>query len=116
MLVPQCELKGGCDRLRYLSFTISSLKASVGVRHPRHFRGVAFSLSLISFIWGPERDARGVSRGRTRRARPFRFSTEPFCQGACGSQNQAVVPMPASSFRQSRNSNPRSKVIDLRAD
>src|SRR5690349_20690383 len=28
----------------------------------------------------------GLSRGRKRRARPFRFSTPPFCQGLCGSQ------------------------------
>ncbi len=32
-------LKGRCDRFRYLSFIISSLKASVGVRHPRRSRG-----------------------------------------------------------------------------
>ena len=51
--------------------------------------------------------------GRYRRARLFRFSTEPFCQGACGSQNQLSVPMPDLSLRHSLHSKPRSKLIDF---
>jgi hypothetical protein len=43
-------LKGRCDGFRYLSFIRSSPKASVGVRHPRHFLGVAFKRSQIDFI------------------------------------------------------------------
>ena len=39
-----------------------------------------------------------------------------FCQGACGSQNQASVPMPLPSSRHGTNSCPRSNVIDWRAD
>jgi hypothetical protein len=61
-----------------------------------------------------ESAATGVSRGRYRRARLLRFSTDPFCQGADGSQNQAPVPMPLSSSRQETNSKPRSKVIERR--
>jgi hypothetical protein len=109
------NLKARCDRIRYLSFISSSLNASVGVRHPRHFLGVLFKRSQIDFISRFESAATGASRGKYRRARLFRFSTEPFCHGACGSQNHASVPIPGFSLRQSRNSMPRSKVIDLRA-
>lgn len=109
------NLKARCDKILYLSFINSSLNASVGVRHPRHFLGVLFKRSQIDFISRFESAATGASRGKYLRARLFRFSTEPFCQGACGSQNHASVPMPGFSLRQSRNSIPRSKVIDLRA-
>jgi hypothetical protein len=61
-------------------------------------------------------DVDWVSRGRSRLTRPLRFSTEPFCQGACGSQNYASVPMPVLSSLQDTNSRPRSNVIDRRAD
>ena len=107
------NLKARCDRVRYLSFISSSLKASVGVRHPRHFLGVLFKRSQIDFIFRVESTATGASRGKYRLARLFRFSTEPFCHGACGSQNHASVPIPGFNLRQSRNSIPRSKVIDL---
>lgn len=107
-------LKGRCDGFRYLSFISSSLNASVGVLHPRHFLGVPFKRSQIDFISRFERVATGASRGKYRRARLFRFSTEPFCQGDCGSQSQASVPIPGLSLRQFRNSIPRSKVMDLR--
>jgi hypothetical protein len=108
-------LKGRCDGFRYLSFISSSLNASVGVLHPRHFLGVPFKRSQIDFISRFESSATGASRGRYRRARLFRFSTEPFCHGACGSQNHASVPIPGFSLRQFLNSMPRSNVIDLRA-
>ena len=36
------NLKTRCDWFRYLGLLSSSLKASVGVRHPRHFLGVPF--------------------------------------------------------------------------
>ena len=107
--------KGRCDGFRYLSFISYSLNASVGVLHPRHFLGVLFKRSQIDFISRFESVATGASRGRYRRARLFRFSTEPFCQGDCGSQNQASVPIPGLSLRQFRNSIPRSNVMDLRA-
>ena len=104
-----------CDSVRYLSFISSSLNASVGVRHPKHFLGVVFKRSQIDFISRFESAATGAYLGRYRRAGLFKFSTEHFCHGACGSQNQASVPIPGLSLRQSRNSIPRSKVIDLRA-
>ena len=85
-------LKGRCDGFRYLSFISSSLKASVGVRQPRHFLGVPFKRSQIDFISRFESAARCASLGKYLRARLFRFSTEPFCHGACGSQNQASDP------------------------
>ena len=111
----QWNLKGRCDGLLYLSFISSSLKASVGVLHPRHFLCVAFKRSQIDCISRFESAATGASRGKYRRARLFKFSTDSFCQGDCGSQNQASVPIPGLSFRQFRNSMPRSKVMDFRA-
>ena len=104
-----------CDSVRYLSSISSSLNASVGVRHPKHFLGLVFKRSQIDFISRFESAATGAYLGRYRRAGLFKFSTEHFCHGACGSQNQASVPIPGLSLRQSRNSIPRSKVIDLRA-
>lgn len=109
-------LKGRCDVFRYLSFIISSLNASCGVRHPRHFLGAPFRRSQIAFISRFESAASWVSRGKYRLARLFRFSTVPFCQGAWRSQNQLSAPMPDLSLRHARNSKPRSKVIDFRAD
>lgn len=93
----------------------SSLKASAGMRHPRHFLGVPFKRSQNAFIERFECAATGVSRGRLRRARLLRFSTDPFCQWAWGSQNHASVPNPGLSLRQLRNSIPLSKVMDRRA-
>ena len=110
-----CELKLGCDIFCYPSFLSSSANASVGVRQPRHFLGVPLRRSQIDFISRFESAATGVSRGRYRRARLLRFLTEPFCQGACGSQNHASVPIPGFNLRQSENSLPRSNVIDWRA-
>lgn len=109
------NLKARCDRFLYLSSFISSLKASVGVRHPKHFLGVMFMRSQIDFTSRFESAATGASRRKYRLARLFRFPTEPFRQGACGSQNQASVPIPGLSLRQFLNSIPRSNVIDLRA-
>lgn len=93
MFLRSCSFKGRCDDYRYLSFIISSLKASIGVRHPRHFLGVPFRRSQIAFVLRFENAASSVSRGKYRRARLFRFSTDPFCHGACGSQNQLSVPI-----------------------
>ena len=91
------------------------MNASAGVRHPKHFLGVPFRRLQIAFMSRSESVEIGVSLGKYRRARLFRFWTEPFRHGACGSQNQASVPMPGLSFRQPENSIPRSKVIDWRA-
>ena len=112
---PTWNLKARCDRFLYLSLFSSSLNASVGVRHPKHFLGVMFMRSQIDFISRFESAATGASRRKYRLARLFKFSTEPFRQGACGSQNQASVPIPGLSLRQFLNSIPRSNVIDLRA-
>jgi hypothetical protein len=109
------NLRGRCDDFRYLSFISSSLNASVGVRHPGHFLGVPFKRSQIDFISRFESAAMDASRGRYLRARLFKLSIGPFCQGACGSQNQASVPIPGFSLRQFRTSMLRSKVMDLRA-
>ena len=87
----------------------------MGVRQPKHFLGVPFSRSQIAFISRSVIAAIGVSRGKYLRARLFRFSTDPFCHGACGSQNQASVPIPGLSLRHPENSMPRSNVIDFRA-
>ena len=57
-------LKGRCDGFRYLSFISSSLKASVGVFHPRHFLGVPFKRSQIDFISRFESAATGASLGK----------------------------------------------------
>ena len=57
-------LKGRCDGFRYLSFISSSLNASVGVLHPRHFLGVLLRRSQIDFISRFVRVATGASRGR----------------------------------------------------
>ena len=57
-------LKGRCDGFRYLSLFSSSLKASVGVLHPRHFLGVPFKRSQIDFISRFESAATGASLGR----------------------------------------------------
>ena len=57
-------LKGRCDGYRYLSFMSSSLNASVGVRHPRHFLGVPFKRSQIDFISRFESAATGASLGK----------------------------------------------------
>lgn len=110
-----CWLRARCDVFRYLSFIISSLKASVGVRRARHFLGAPFRRSQITFLLRLECAMSSVSRGRYRRARLFRFSTVPFCHGDEGSQNQLSVPMPGLSLRHARNSKPRSNVIDFRA-
>ncbi|WP_235962785.1 site-specific integrase, partial [Jannaschia marina] len=42
---PRLDSQESLRRFRYLSFIISSLNASVGVRHPRHFLGVPFRRS-----------------------------------------------------------------------
>ena len=57
-------LKGRCDGFRYLSFISSSLNASVGVRHPRHFLGVPFKRAQIDFISRFESAAKGASLGK----------------------------------------------------
>ena len=57
-------LKGSCDGFRYLSFISSSLNASVGVLHPRHFLGVPFRRSQIDFISRFESVATGASLGK----------------------------------------------------
>ena len=57
------------------------------MRHPRHLLGVPFRRSQIAFVLRFESTASWVSRGRYLRARLFRFSTEPFCQGAWGSDD-----------------------------
>ena len=56
-----------------------------------------------------------ISRGSHLWALRFVFSTVPFCHGALGSQNQVCVPTSACRCGQSMNSEPRSKVTDLRA-
>jgi len=55
------------------------------------------------------------SRGSQRLALRLVFSTVPFCHGAEGSQKQVCVPTSACRCGQSINSEPRSKVTDLRA-
>ncbi len=53
-----------CLVFRYLSFISSSLKASVGVFHPRHFLGVPFKRSQIDFISRFVSAATGASLGK----------------------------------------------------
>ena len=61
-------------------------KTSAGVLKSRHFRGVllraATRLSRLAVFMV----SRFVLRGKYLRRRPMVFSTEPFCQGLCGSQ------------------------------
>ncbi len=57
------NLKVRCDRSRYLSFISSSLNASVGVLHPRHFLGVPFKRPQIDFISRFKSVATGASLG-----------------------------------------------------
>jgi len=64
------------------SCATNSLNTSVGVRKPKHFRGVAFmrwarTVSSSAVLVDTSR-----SSGRKRRRRPLVFSTVPFCQGA----------------------------------
>lgn len=56
------NLKARCDSFRYLSFISSSLNASVGVRHPRHFLGVPLKRSQIAFMSRFESAATDASR------------------------------------------------------
>src|SRR3954471_15606055 len=68
------------------SLPSSASNAWSGVRKPRHFRGVRLWLRMISCSSASLMASR--SRGRSRRSRPFAFSTAPFCHDAYASQNQ----------------------------
>lgn len=54
----------------------------------------------MATIDGSETSATAVSYGRYRRARFLKFSTGPFCRGACRSQNQTSQPIFCSRRRQ----------------
>ena len=91
------------------AFVRGSGKASAGVRHPRHVRGVASRRCWRAPRAGSGIAGPSVSLGRGRRSRPWVVSMAPFCQGAWGSQTQARAPRPAPGSRQETNASPRSK-------
>ena len=78
----------GCHQSRFPAGRYSR-NTSAGVLKPRHLRRVAFMHSHDAFsACGGKLDST-VSRVSQRRTRWFVFSTGGFCDGACGSQEQA---------------------------